>query len=264
MSDQGDSQLRDLGGTRELRDNFVKHLKEDNFVLYYQPICATASSGPDAAFREILVRYREEESGLLPPGSFLPILEEEGLLPLLDRWVVGRLLKWGRARVAAGLKMPHCSVNLAIDTVRRDQAFAQYLQQALQRANVPAAALTFEIKTTDALLHREAVARFMAPMRALGATFALSWFAGEESALEMAPKLGISYIKIDGSLAARIARDHREKARLAAIIQRCRKLGIRTVCMLVEDDETLDHLRTIHVDYVQGFGVQKPRPLEGD
>jgi EAL domain-containing protein (putative c-di-GMP-specific phosphodiesterase class I) len=45
-------------------------------------------------------------------------------------------------------------------------------------------------------------------------------------------------------------------------VQRCRKVGIRTVCMLVEDAETLAHLRTIHVDYVQGFGVAKPRILE--
>jgi ammonium transporter, Amt family len=265
MSDQGgDSQLRELGGTRELRDSFVKHLKEDNFVLYYQAISPAASTRADTSFREILVRYREEEAGLLPPGSFLPILEEEGLLPLLDRWVAGRLLKWGRDQLAAGRRIPHCSVNLAIDTVRRDDAFAEYLQRGLQKANVPAEALTFEIMTTEALLHREATARFMAPLRALGVTFALSWFAGEESALEMAPKLGFSYIKIDGSLASRIARDHKEKARLAGIIQRCRKLGIRTVCMLVEDAETLDHLRTVHVDYVQGFGIQKPRPLEVD
>ena len=265
MSDQGgDSQLRELGGTRELRENFVKHLKEENFVLYYQPISPAASPRADASFREILVRYREEESGLLPPGSFLPVLEEEGLLPLLDRWVAGRLLKWGRHRLSAGRKMPHCSVNLAIDTVRRDEAFADYLQHSLQKANVPSAALTFEITTTDALLHRDATARFIAPLRAMGVTFALSWFAGEESALEMAPKLDISYIKIDGSLASRIARDHKERARLAAIIQRCHKLGIRTVCMLVEDAETLDHLRSVRVDYVQGFGIQKPRPLELD
>lgn len=265
MSDQGgDSQLRELGGTEELRERFVKHLKEDNFVLYYQPISPAAAKSPDASFREILVRYREEEADLLPPGSFLPILEQEGLLPLLDRWVVGRLLKWGRDRVAAGRKMPHCSVNLAIDTLRRDEAFADYLGRALQKAGVPAAALTFEIMTTDALMHREAVARFIAPVRALGVGFALSWFAGEDSALEMAPKLGISCIKIDGSLASRIGQDPREKARLAGIIQRCHKLGIRTVCMLVEDAETLAHLRTIHIDYVQGFGIQKPRPLEVD
>jgi EAL domain-containing protein (putative c-di-GMP-specific phosphodiesterase class I) len=269
MSDQagdsklGDSKFRDaLAG--DLRELFVKQLKDANFVLYYQPIVPAAATTAESSFREILVRYREEEADLLPPGSFLPILEEQGFLPLLDRWVVGRLLKTGRDMQAAGKKMPHCSVNLSIDTVRRDDAFGEYVLRGLQKMNVSAASLTFEIMTSDALLHPQAVAKFIPPLRAAGITFALSWFAGEESALELAPKLGISFIKIDGSLAIPIARDPKAKARLAALVQHCRKLGMRTVCMLVEDAETLDHLRAIHVDYVQGFGIGRPRPLEGE
>ena len=257
-----DSQLGDVDA--KLRAGFISQLKEDNFVLYFQPIvpAAQAPAGP-AVFREILVRYKDEEKDLLPPGSFLPLLEEEGLMPLLDRWVVGRLLKWGRDITAAGRRMPHCSVNLAIDTVRRDVAFSDYVLRGIQKMGVAPASLTFEIMTTDALASPEPVARMIAPLRAAGVTFALSWFAGEETALELAPALGISYIKIDGSLAAKIAREPHDKARLAGIVQRCRKAGIRTICMLVEDAETLAHLRTIHVDYVQGFGVEKPRPLEG-
>ncbi len=255
-----DSQLRDVGA--QFRERFISQLREDNFVLFFQPIMPAASTAAEPPFREILVRYKEEEKDLLPPGSFLPILEEQGLLPLLDRWVVGRLLKWGRDLAATGRRMPHCSVNLAIDTVRRDLAFADYVLRGIQKMGVMPASLTFEIMTTDALAHPDAVAKMVEPLRAAGVTFALSWFAGEESALELAPSLGISYIKIDGSLAASIARAPKDKARLAAIVQRCRKLGIRTVCMLVEDAETLAHLRTIHVDYVQGFGVAKPRILE--
>ena len=255
-----DSQMRELG--TGFRERFISQLKEDNFVLFFQPIMPAAATAAEPPFREILVRYRQEERDLLPPGSFFPILEEQGLLPVLDRWVVSRLLKWGRDLQATGRRMPHCSVNLAIDTIRRDEAFAEYVLRGIQKMEVMPALLTFEIMTTDALAHREAVGKMIRPLRAAGVTFALSWFAGEESALELAPSLGISYIKIDGGLAASIARVPKDKARLAAIVQRCRKLGMRTVCMLVEDPETLAHLRTIHVDYVQGFGVAKPRILE--
>ena len=255
-----DSQMRD-GGT-PLRERFIAQLKEDNFVLFFQPIMPAAATAAEPPFREILVRYKQEERDLLPPGSFLPILEEQGLMPLLDRWVVARLLKWGRDLQVTGRRMPHCSVNLAIDTIRRDEAFADYVLRGIQKMGIMPASLTFEIMTTDALAHREAVSRLIQPLRSAGVTFALSWFAGEESALELAPSLGISYIKIDGALAASIARAPREKALLAALVQRCRRLGIRTVCMLVEDPEILAHLRTIHVDYVQGFGVARPRILE--
>ena len=257
-----DSQLGDVDA--KLRAGFISQLKEDNFVLFFQPIvpASTGSAGAEA-FREILVRYKDEEKDLLPPGSFLPLLEEQGLMPLLDRWVVGRLLKWGRDTNATGRRMPHCSVNLAIDTVRRDQAFGDYALRGMQKMGIAPASITFEIMTIDALAHREAVAKFIAPLKAAGVTFALSWFAGEETALEIAPALGISYIKMDGSLAAKIAREPRDKARLGGIVQRCHKAGIRTVCMLVEDAETLAHLRTLRVDYVQGFGVERPRLLEG-
>ncbi len=262
MSDQSEnSQLRDT--TTQTRQLFVKHLKEDNFVLFFQPIVPAPVNSPEASLREILVRYREEEEDLLPPGSFLPLLQEEGLLPILDRWVVGRLLTWGRTVQAGGVKMPHCSVNLSIDTIRRDEQFGDYILRGIQKMGVSAASLTFEIMTVDALAHQQAVARFVQPLRNAGITFAFSWFSGEEQAFGLAAMLGISMMKLDGSFAAMVKKYPQEKVRLGGIIQRCRKMGMRTVCMQVEDNETLAHLRTLHVDYVQGFGIEKPKPLEG-
>jgi len=76
----------------QVREQFVKKLKEDNFVLYSQLIAPAAADSAETPLREILARYREEEENLLPPGSFIPILEDQGLLPLLDRWIVTRLL----------------------------------------------------------------------------------------------------------------------------------------------------------------------------
>ncbi len=246
----------------QLRARFVNQLKEDNFVLYYQPI-APASSPHESNFREILARYREEEAGLLPPGSFLPILEEHELLPLLDRWVVSKVLVWGRALQAAGKRMPQCSVNLSLQTVRGDGAFGEYVVKGLEKAGVAPASLTFEILTSDAAAYAPEIARFMTPLRAAGVTFALSWFAGEELALNFAPKMGFTYLKLDGSLVENIAKDTAKQARLSALIKRCRDAGMRTVCMWVENAETLAHLRALEVDYVQGFGVAKPKPLEG-
>jgi EAL domain-containing protein (putative c-di-GMP-specific phosphodiesterase class I) len=117
--------------------------------------------------------------------------------------------------------------------------------------------------TTDALAFAPQVFEMMKPLKAAGVTFALSWFGGEEQALDLAPKLGISYLKLDGSLAANIAKDPAQQARLSALVQRCRKMGVRTVAMWVENVEALTHLRAMQVDYVQGFGIAKPRPLEG-
>src|SRR6185503_17381152 len=198
----------------QFRARFISQLKEDNFVLYFQPIAPTTAPH-DSTFREVLVRYAEEESGLLPPGSFLPILEDQGLMPLLDRWVVARLLRWGRALQAAGARMPHCSVNLSIQTVRSDPGFAEFVVKGLEKAGVAPEVLTFEIMTADALAHAPEIALFMAPLKAAGVTFALSWFAGEELALSVAPRMGFTYLKLDGSLASNIAKDSKQQARLS-------------------------------------------------
>jgi EAL domain-containing protein (putative c-di-GMP-specific phosphodiesterase class I) len=255
---QDDSRLLDSHAL--VREKFVKQLKEDNFVLYSQPIVPAA---PDAGppLREILARYREEEENLLPPGSFLPILEDQGLLPLLDRWIVARLLGWGRSVQTGGRGMPRCTVNLSIDTIRRDEGFVDYVLQSLQKAGVAGAALTFEVMTVEALANRPALQRFIPPLRNAGVTFALSWFNGVEAEFELVRKGGFSYVKLDGAFAAVIARQPDKKAELAAIVQRCRELGVQTVCMVVEDDETLQHLRLLGVDYAQGFGVGRPKPL---
>lgn len=246
----------------QFRARFITQLKEDNFVLYFQPIAPTASP-QESHFREVLVRYAEEEAGLLPPGSFLPILEEQGLLPLLDRWVVAKLLKWARGLQAAGKRVPQCSVNLSIDTVRRDAAFGEYVVKTLEKSGVAAASLNFEVMTTDALAYAPQVFEMMKPLKAAGVTLALSWFAGEEQALDLAPKMGVSYIKLDPSLAINLAKDPAQQARLSALVQRCRKMDVRTIAMWVENVETLTHLRAMQVDFVQGFGIAKPRPLEG-
>jgi EAL domain-containing protein (putative c-di-GMP-specific phosphodiesterase class I) len=258
--DPPDSQLGETPD--QFRARFVNQLKEDNFILYFQSI-APAASPNDSTFREVLVRYRDEETGLLPPGSFLLILEEQGLLPLLDRWVVSKLLKWGRGLQMAGKRMPQCSVNLSIDTMRRDAAFGEYVVRAMERAGVAPASLTFEVMTSDALAFAPQVAEMMKPLKPAGVTFALSWFNGEEQALDLAPRLGVSYLKLDPSLASNLTRDTSQQARLAGIVQRCRKMNVKTVAMWVENAETLTHLRAMQVDFVQGFGIAKPRPLEG-
>ncbi len=72
----------------------------------------------------------------------------------------------------------------------------------------------------------------------------------------------MSYLKLDPSLATNIAKDTGQQARLSALVKRCRDMGIRTIAMWVENAETLTHLRAMQVDFVQGFGVAKPRPIE--
>ena len=244
----------------QIRERFLKDLRDNQFLLYYQSIVSLQND--PTLYREILVRFREEEEGMMPPGTFIPTLEMHGLMPLLDRWVVATVLRWVRATQAAvGSKVaPRCSVNLADDTIR-DPDFPEYVQLAARRIDAPLESLSFEIPAEHALTDPESVARLVYPLRRAGCTFALSGFAGP-ARLELAQTLGIAFIKIDGSLVDRLPRDPQAAQEIQALHRRATDLGMRTVCMRVESDKTLEALRQIQVDYVQGFGIDRPRVLK--
>jgi EAL domain-containing protein (putative c-di-GMP-specific phosphodiesterase class I) len=258
--------LSDTGGFdigAQIRDRLIRDLKDEKFVLYFQSIVPVAVDVPGKSLhREILIRFKEEEQGLMPPGTFLPILEQQGLMHLLDRWVTGRVLKWVKSLHSPGTPRyaPRCSVNLSSDTIHRDAAFGEFVQQSVARAGVPAASLALEIATADVIRAPESVTRLVSSLRAAGCGVAFSGFAGEAPVLEMARSLGVASVKIDGSLVYPVSRDSAAAARLQGIQRSCRSLGIQTICTQVEDPRTLEILRRIRVDYAQGFGIDRPRP----
>ena len=246
----------------QIKEKFLKDLRDNQFLLYYQSIVPVHTTDPPALYREILVRFQEEEQGMMPPGTFIPTLEMHGLMPLLDRWVVATALRWVRTtQTAVASKIaPRCSINLADDTIR-DAAFPDYVQQAARKLDAPLDSLSFEIPLGHALDNPETVARLVFPLRRVGCTFALSGFTGP-AGLELAQTLGISFIKVDGSLVDRVPRDPHAMEVLQALQRRATELGMRTVCMQVESDKTLEALRRLQVHYAQGFGIDKPRALK--
>src|SRR3954468_18341180 len=140
----------DIGA--QIRERLIQDLKDEKFVLYFQSIVPVAVEATDKALhREILIRFKEEERDLMPPGMFLPMLEQHSLMPLLDRWVTGRVVRWVRDLHAAGTPRyaPRCSINLSSDTVRRDTAFGDFVQQSVSRLAIPPGSLSFEIPMTE-------------------------------------------------------------------------------------------------------------------
>ena len=260
--------LSDTGGFHigaQIRDRLIRDLKDEKFLLYFQSIVPVAVAAPDnSLYREILIRFKEEERDLMPPGTFLPVLEQQGLMPLLDRWVTGRVLKWVKSLHSAGTPRyaPRCSINVSSDTIRRDTAFGDFVRESVARAGIPAASLSFEIATSDVLSAPQPVTRLATSLRAAGCGVAFSGFAGETPALEIARALGVAFVKIDGSLVYPVSRDRSAASRLQQVQQSCRSFGVQTICTQVEDPHTLAILRRIQVNYAQGFGIDRPRPLK--
>jgi len=247
---------------RRFRERFERELAANRFVLFVQSIVPVAT-GADAGYREILIRYKDEERNMQSPGTFLLVLEEQGLMPLLDRWIVSRVLKWIRQRdpgLDAG-HLPRCSVNLSASTLQDHSAFAGYVQQEMRGLAGVREPLSFEVSVTDILSHSKDLARLAPALRSCGCTFSLSNYEGDDRSFDLARSLGFSIVKFDGSVLARLADDALARTRLETLARRCAGYGLGTVATHVESPETLPILESLGVDYAQGFGVDRPRLL---
>src|SRR5712692_6475748 len=142
---------------KNIAEKLIAALKTGGFLLYAQKILRlAAAAGSERPFQEILVRFREEEEKLLPPGTFFPMLQEYRLLPYVDRWVVSRLATWiqeSRARERAWT-VPTNGVNLSEDTLREPK-FADFVAKHIQKAKMPDEGFTLEIGWETAMLNAE-------------------------------------------------------------------------------------------------------------
>src|ERR1035437_7513290 len=168
-------------------------LKQEEFVLYGQEIRPITSSRNEKPFQEILVRFQQEEQRLLPPGTFFPILEEEGLIPQLDRWVVGSVIKWIHSGLAIKPEwlVPRNNINIAPDTIG-DPAFAAFIRKHVEIARTPPDTLGFEIPWSTIVERGQQMQEFMKQLKPIGCRFTFSGFEGYEQQVPV-----LKYLKPD-------------------------------------------------------------------
>jgi len=164
---------------QELAERLAAALRQDEFVIYSQQIAPLAPNDDARPFQEILIRFQEEETKLLPPGTFFPILEDCGLLPYVDRWVVSRIARWVHTalKIRHDWAVPHNSINLSAATLT-DRGFAEYTRKHLHAAALPAGTLSFEITCEHALDQVKAVQKLMELLRREGCRFILARLDG--------------------------------------------------------------------------------------
>ncbi|TAA64105.1 bifunctional diguanylate cyclase/phosphodiesterase [Shinella sp. JR1-6] len=232
-------------------------LEEDRFRLFSQAIATLREGGETGEHCEILLRL-EEDGTLLSPGAFIPAAERFGLMPALDRWVVRHALDIiGRRKGAASGTY---SINLSGLTLK-DETFLPFLREALRRSRVPAEVLCFEITETSAIENLDEAIAFMNAMRAMGCRFALDDFGVGMSSLTYLKRLPVDYVKIDGSFVRDMLADKADWMTVEMINQISHLAGRKTIAEFVENTEILAALRTIGVDYAQGYSIGRPEPF---
>jgi EAL domain-containing protein (putative c-di-GMP-specific phosphodiesterase class I) len=231
-------------------------LAQDHFSLFCQPIAAIGG-GVAYPMGEVLIRLREEEHALLPPGEFLPVLEHYGMMPELDRWIVRQVLR----RLAKGSDVPRFTINISAQTIA-DPAFPHFFANELIDTDVPADRVLLEIDETDALTAPKCVSRFSATVGSLGCGVVIDGYGRGLDSLAPLKLPCVQFIKVDRSVIRQLLAGEIPTAKVNAVLRLTSEIGIHLIAEGVEDLDVLTRLKAMEFRYAQGFGVCAPQPID--
>lgn len=234
-------------------------LERDEFCLYSQSIVPLGHAGEGADHCEVLLRLKEEEDNLLPPGAFLPIAEMHGLLPDIDRWVVRHVLDAAPPGCSAG--DARYFLNVSPSTVA-EGSFAAFVHDQLAAHRLEGAILCFEFPEQDVMASPRAYRDLISELGRDGCRFAVSGFGRNPALVRFFRQLRVNYLKVDAGIVLNMLRDPQGIARMKQINQAAHDAGMQVVAECVETDATRAALKGIGTDFGQGFGISLPRPMD--
>ena len=251
-----------ISGQKDAGKQIMEAIENDEFCLYCQRIAPLAAGSGNADHYEILIRLIDEEESMIPPGAFFPLAERLGLMTHLDRWVVQHVADWVASLGPQPEKKssPIYFINVSGATIR-DASFLEFLQATLQQYEIPSTSLCFEIPNAELVSNNADVAAFASRVRQCGCRVALGGFGRDRVLFDLIRGFQVEFLKIDGSVILNILQDPVTLAKVRAVSGVAKKIGVKTVAEFVESEEIITRLKEIGIDYAQGFGISRPRPL---
>jgi diguanylate cyclase (GGDEF)-like protein len=241
----------------DLADELREAIAGDQLVLHYQPVLQLPSG--DVAGAESLVRWQHPERGLIPPGDFIPLAEQCGLIRPLTRWVLGEATRQAAEWVRRGLPLL-IGVNVSADALS-EGTLVDDVMQALTTSGLAPEHLIVELTETSVAEDAESVAAQFAALRRSGVEVAIDDFGAGYSSLGQLINIPAGVLKIDRSLVTGAPdRPSQSAAAIAAVVGLAQACGMRSLAEGVETAEQLALATELGCTYVQGFHIARPMP----
>jgi diguanylate cyclase (GGDEF)-like protein/PAS domain S-box-containing protein len=257
-----DQQVKARHGEMRWVERLNVALDSGSFVLVAQEIRAIAPAlqigtrhSPPLRF-EMLMRMVAPDGAWIPPMAFIPAAERYGLMPRVDRWVIAQACRELATLRSTGRRLPVCMINLSGASVS-DPSLADYISSCLRQYGLPGAQIGFELTETAAIGNLASASQLMTRLRGLGSPIALDDFGSGMSSFSYLKALPIDFLKIDGAFVRDIVTDPVDRAVVEAIQRIGHVMGIQTIAESVENEEALQALTSIGVDYAQGVHVAR-------
>jgi EAL domain-containing protein (putative c-di-GMP-specific phosphodiesterase class I) len=239
----------------QLEVQLRKAVEDGQLEVHYQPKLNLANGRLDSA--EALVRWRHPLQGMIPPGDFIPLAEETGLIGAIGEFVLRRACHQGRTWQARGLAELRVSVNLSVHQLRQGN-LVSLVRTVLDETGLEPRLLELEITESQLLENVESVSTTFRQLREMGVKLAIDDFGTGYSSLSYLKRFPVDYVKIDQTFIRDLSAQGEDAAITRAIIAMVHSLELKVVAEGVERQEQLDFLRQHRCDEIQGYLISPP------
>jgi len=235
-------------------------LAENRLFLRCQKIASINSKTESNTHYEILLGIKDEHDNVIEPNDFIPAVERCQRMSEVDQWVVLSVFDWIKNNQKAFEMLGGFSINLSGESMN-SQEFLDFLEQTLSTCNIPLDKIIFEITETVAADNFQFIQKFIKQIKRFKCKFSLDDFGSGYSSFSYLKRLEVDYLKIDGIFVKDIINNNTDAAIVSSMNEIAHFLNLETTAEYVENDEVFSLLKKIGVDYVQGWGVEKPKLL---
>lgn len=253
---EDDIEITKRSGEMQWLTRIQDALKKDSFRLAIQKVVSIKND--DLPHYEVLLRMDGKNGITIPPLAFLPAAERYDMMPIIDRWVITTAFKNISHERSNDTKRIY-NINLSGQTLR-DNSIVKFIRNQFKIYDIPPDMICFEITETAVISNLGVAIDLVNKIKAMGCMFALDDFGSGLSSFSYLKKLPVDFIKIDGEFIHNIANDSMDRAIVSAINSIGHEMGLKTVAEYVENNDILELLDELNVDYAQGYVIEKPKP----
>lgn len=236
-------------------DRITMALQHDAFVVHAQPILDLRSG--EVVRHELLIRMCDDDGVTHSPPDFLPVAERLGLITEIDRWMIRHAVALLQTREFG---IDNVEVNLSGKALV-DAHMVKLISTELERSGIDPRRIGFEITETAAIGDMSRAQWFIRSLKEMGCRFSLDDFGTGFSSFYYLKHLPVDCLKIDGSYVRGLAQSEQDRCLVRGIIEMCRGLDIEVLAECVEDEDALQAVRGLGLDYAQGYFIGRPAEI---
>jgi diguanylate cyclase (GGDEF)-like protein/PAS domain S-box-containing protein len=233
-------------------------IRNGEFQLHYQPQIDITTGRVSGA--EALIRWRHPTAGNIPPGRFIPIAEESGLILQIGEWVLGEACRQARQWWDAGHQNMIVAVNISAFQFNRGN-IVDLVRKTLADTGLPPERLELELTESVLLSDLEGTRQTIQALKSIGVTVSIDDFGTGYSSLAYLKQIKVNKLKVDQTFVRDIGHDPDDLAIAHAIIELGRTLQLRVIAEGIETQEQLEILRHHGCNEGQGYHFSRPLPF---